>query len=125
MRIKHHASRQFTAFAVVLSLVMVLSNEIIAQGNRAKEIKNSTISGLLSYKDKNGTGKTVHTLAQWGQKRRQILDSMQMAMGKLPGRSGLSALDIKVIDSLQRDSYTRLTISFTVAENERVHKLMN
>jgi len=120
MNIKHHNNRLRIAFAAVCALVMMCSNNIFAQGNRAKEIKDSSISGLLSLKDKNGIKKPVHTKAQWNQKRRQILDSMQMTMGKLPGRTGLPPFEVKVTDSLQRDNYTRLTISFTAAENEKV-----
>ena len=84
------------------------------------ESKKSDKPGLLTLKDKNGVIKPVTTLKEWEQKRNQILDSMQAVMGKLPSRSGLPPLDITVTDSLKRDNYTRLTISFTVAENERV-----
>lgn len=52
--------------------------------------------------------------------RSQILESMESAMGKLPDRSNLPALDLQIIDSLKEDNYTRLTISFTAAENEQV-----
>jgi len=120
MNKRHNDNIPSIAFAAVCALVMMFSNDIFAQGNKAKDIKNSAISGLLCYKDKNGRSKPVHNIAQWDQKRRQILDSMQMAMGKLPDRSGLPALDIRVTDSLQRDNYKRLTISFSVAENEKV-----
>lgn len=75
---------------------------------------------LISYRDSSGMKKPVNTLAEWKQKRGQILESMQQAMGQLPGRSGLPALDIQITDSLKEDHYTRLTISFSVAENERV-----
>ncbi|MBC7757974.1 MAG: alpha/beta fold hydrolase [Phormidesmis sp. FL-bin-119] len=53
-------------------------------------------------------------------KRQQILKNMEKAMGKLPERSGLPPLNIRVTDSLKEDTYTRYTINFTVAENERV-----
>lgn len=52
--------------------------------------------------------------------RRSILQNMEKAMGKLPKWSALPPLDIQVTDSLKADTYTRYTIQFTVAENERV-----
>lgn len=55
-----------------------------------------------------------------GVKRRQILDSLQAAIGKLPDRYGIPQLDIQISDNLKTNQYTRFTISFTAAENEKV-----
>ena len=77
-------------------------------------------SDLLFYKDSEGIEKPVKTLIEWEQKRKQILDSMQAAMGELPDRSNLPPFDIHVIDSLKDQHYTRYTINFTVAEQERL-----
>lgn len=52
--------------------------------------------------------------------RRQILRNMEKAMGKLPDRSDLPAFDIMVSDSVKEDRFTRYTLSFVVAENERL-----
>ena len=52
--------------------------------------------------------------------RRLILKNMEKAMGKLPKRSALPPLDIQVTDSLKTPIYTRYTINFVVAENERL-----
>lgn len=52
--------------------------------------------------------------------RQQILRNMEKVMGKLPKRYNLPPLDIRVSDSLKKDTYTRYTINFTVAESERV-----
>ena len=74
---------------------------------------------LLSYRDSTGRKKPVTTFEDWKLKRVQILEAMQKAMGKLPDRSDLPALDIQVSDSLKEESYIRYTISIAVAENER------
>lgn len=73
---------------------------------------------LLSYRDSSGWESPVNTLDEWELKRSQILEGMQKAMGRLPARSGLPMLNVQVTDSLKEDHYTRLTISFTVAEGE-------
>lgn len=54
----------------------------------------------------------------WAQQRAQILEGMQMAMGKLPGRKDLLPVTVKITDSLISQKYTRYTIRMTVAENE-------
>jgi hypothetical protein len=53
-------------------------------------------------------------------KRKQILQGMEKATGKLPDRSNLPAFDIEITDSAMEDRFTRYTLSFTVAENERL-----
>ncbi len=75
---------------------------------------------LLFYRNSAGIKKRVNNLAEWEQKRGQILEGLQQAMGQLPERSTLPALDIEISDSLKGNNYTRLSISFAVAENERV-----
>jgi len=77
-------------------------------------------SDLLYYKDALGLKKPVKTHQDWDIKRHQILEGMQQAMGELPGMTDLPSLDVQITDSLEKDNYTRLTISFTAAENERV-----
>ncbi len=78
--------------------------------------------GLLSYTDSSGLKRYGDTIVKkWDEKKRQrILKNMEKAMGKLPQRSGLPPLDIRVTDSVKEDTYTRYTINFTVAENERL-----
>lgn len=77
-------------------------------------------SDLLTYRNPQGEKKIVRTPKAWEFKRRKILEGMQAAMGKLPGRSALPLMDIKTTDSLRTEKYTRFTIYFTAAENETI-----
>ncbi|MDP2415433.1 alpha/beta fold hydrolase [Daejeonella sp.] len=52
--------------------------------------------------------------------RQQILRNMEKAMGKLPDRSNLPAFDIQIIDSVMENRFIRYTLSFVVAEKERL-----
>lgn len=54
------------------------------------------------------------------QKRQQILRNMEKVMGKLPDRSKLPSFDIKITDSVKEERFTRYTLTFNVAENERL-----
>jgi len=75
---------------------------------------------LLFYLDSDGQKRPVRTQSEWRIKRLQILEGMQAAMGNLPDRSALPDLDVQITDSLTEFNYTRLTINFLAAENERV-----
>ena len=84
------------------------------------ECASGQSSELLTYQGAASQVRPVSTLAEWKQKRMQILEGMQQAMGQLPAQTGLPAFDIQITDSLRVDHYTRLTISFSVAANERL-----
>ena len=117
---RYFAWNRLVFWLAIIILNSIFSNLTLAQGKGDKEIGITTASGLLLFKDKSGERKIVHTKAQWKEKRRQILDSMQQVMGKLPDRSNLPPLDIKVTDTYIGSNFTRLKISFAVAANERV-----
>ncbi|MCC5905344.1 MAG: alpha/beta fold hydrolase [Balneolaceae bacterium] len=74
----------------------------------------------MQFKDASGEIRTVTNIADWEQKRWQILEGMEDVMGKLPDRSSLPALDLQITDTLKTDRYNRLTIRFTAAEGEVV-----
>lgn len=82
--------------------------------------KHTGNNHLLFYKDNSGKEQPVSNVQDWSKKRLQVLDSLQAAMGALPSFAGLPAFDLQVKDSLHQPSYTRYTINFLVATNERL-----
>ena len=109
---------------VLISLLLldaIFSSVTQAQVNKTTASKKPNNRDLLIFKGSDGISKPVRTTAEWEQKRLQILDSMQMVMGKLPNRSNLPDFDMQVTDSLKVDNYIRLTINFAVAEKERAY----
>ena len=112
--------RQFITTLGIGSLGMIFFDPLLSFGNSIGKLATSKGIGLLFYKDVNGKIKRVTTVAQWKIKRQQILDGMQQAMGPLPSFSDLPSMDIKIIAEVKEEKYTRQTINFTVAENERV-----
>ena len=50
--------------------------------------------------------------------RKAILENMEKVMGKLPSRTLIRTSDLKILDSLIEDTFTRYNILFRVAENE-------
>lgn len=104
------------------SLIIIIALSILYAGGCTNETKESSAekSDLLTYQNPSGEKIPVKSPADWEQKRRQILEDMENGMGELPDRSGLPPLDVQFTDSLKTDRYTRYTISFTVAENEKL-----
>jgi pimeloyl-ACP methyl ester carboxylesterase len=56
----------------------------------------------------------------WEKRRAEILKKMQEAMGPLPDRSHLPALDLKIVGTCQATGYKRYTVSFANVFDERV-----
>lgn len=104
------------------SLILFIAVSILYAGGCTSDSKETTAtkSDLLTYTNSSGAKIPVESPADWEQKRRQILEGMENGMGDLPDRSGLPSFDIQFTDSLKTDRYTRFTISFTVAENEKL-----
>jgi putative membrane-bound dehydrogenase-like protein len=62
----------------------------------------------------------VRTADEWAMRRAGILEGMQAAMGRLPDRSRLPALDVKVTAEVKGEGFTRQTITFVAEGAERV-----
>src|SRR5699024_7007370 len=82
--------------------------------------KNPESTDSFRFLDAKGQEQLITNIAEWEQKRWQILRGMEDVMGKLPARTGLPPLNVQVSDTLETDSYYRLTIRFTAAEDEIV-----
>ena len=109
---------------LISSFGVVLVMPALSLGNTREKADSLPAAGLLSYADKKGNIKTVRTSNEWQVRRRQILDSMQAAMGKLPARKHLPPLNIQILDSLKARSYIRYNIRFTVAAHEMLPALL-
>jgi len=92
---------------IAVALLLLFSNNGFAQ------------SRVLFYKDGNAKTVAVKATSDWHKKRKQILDSMQAAMGQLPAENAI-AFETIWIDSLQTSSYKRYSISFLVVKDERL-----
>lgn len=67
---------------------------------------------------------TVNQLVAIQKPEDAILDSMQLAMGKLPDLKNLPSFDTKIIDSINGKGHTRYHIHFTVAPGEILPALL-
>jgi pimeloyl-ACP methyl ester carboxylesterase len=62
----------------------------------------------------------IHTSSNRHSERLRILNNMEKVMGKLPKRSKLLPFDILITDSIREENFTRYTLTFSVAEKERL-----
>jgi dienelactone hydrolase len=72
------------------------------------------------YLDDAGAEHPVMSEGDWLIRRRHILQGMQRAMGPLPDRSTLPALDVRVSEAIEGDGYTRLKLTFVAEGEDRI-----
>jgi pimeloyl-ACP methyl ester carboxylesterase len=104
-------------FLVVLASLALL---LAARCAMAEEPAAVDHSRLMVYWTADGQEHPVQTAADWAIRRRQIIAGMEKVMGKLPDRSKLPPLDVKVIERVERDSFIRLGITYLGADNARI-----
>lgn len=82
--------------------------------------KKDNSHALLYFEDNNHQKEPVTTKTEWDKKRTQILENMQEVMGELPEHTGLPDFDLQFKDSLREEGCVRYSISFLVAQDERI-----
>lgn len=120
MKRESFGRRQFITSVARSSLGFMLINPVSTFANIIEQLDKFKKSELLFYIDSKGKKRRVTTLAEWEIKRNQILNRMEQAMGQLPRFSNLPGIDIQILDEIKGEGYNRQTISFMVAQNERV-----
>jgi dienelactone hydrolase len=77
---------------------------------------------VMYYLDENKAEQPVKTAADWAIRRRHILSGMQLAMGNLPQRDPDKKvpLDVKIVEGVQQEGITRLTVSYVAEDEDRV-----
>lgn len=71
------------------------------------------------YIDGEGKEQIIKTPADWEIRRAQILEGFQQAIGKLPSREQLPALDVEVKAVEQREKHKRQTLDFVSERGDR------
>ena len=75
---------------------------------------------LLTYRTTGGEIAPVKTIADWQQRRREILRGMQEVMGPLPGKEKKCPLDLKIEEETDCGTYLRRLITYASEPNSRV-----
>ncbi len=75
---------------------------------------------LLSYRLPNGAPRRVRSAREWAKRRREILESMQVVMGRLPGRDKRGPFEVKTLTEEDMGSYVRRFIEYSSEPGSRV-----
>jgi len=75
---------------------------------------------LLVYRGPDGAPREARTVAEWGNRRAEILDGMQQVMGRLPGQEKLVPPDVKVEEEVDCGAYVRRLITYASEPGSRV-----
>src|SRR5687768_14157350 len=117
-RSKKGNEKHFFFFFVSLCSLCPLCSLCLSTAQAADAPRDHT--RLQSYLDDKGRERPVATPKEWARRRAQVLDGMQEAMGRLPDRSNLPPLDVKVSAEEKFEGYRRLTLSFLSEGTDRV-----
>ncbi len=104
----------------MLALAGALALPATAQAPAAAGPPSASAAGLLTWVDATGTLRPVETPRDWEQRRRQILERMQLVMGPLPDASRKVPLDLQTHDTGQLGETTRMRVSFATEPADRV-----
>lgn len=108
------------SFAVLTGSAGTIATAAEGQTPAEKPPAGTDHAKLMVYWDQPGGEHTVHSAADWEIRRRQILKGIEEAMGPLPDRSNLPALDVKVKQEEPGDGFRRLKIDFLAEGSDRV-----
>jgi len=81
-------------------------------------------TALLKYIDEAGKSRPITTEAQWRIRRDHIVANMQLVMGAVPDASFRVPLDVKVVEEVKLDHYTRKKITYNVEPHDRVESYL-
>lgn len=104
--------------ALCVACYLIAANWLLADD--AKPPRPLDHAQLLVYRAADGSRQPVKTAADWAIRRGQILQGIEEAMGKLPDRSKLPPLDMRVTARAEEPGFSRLTISYQAEPGDRV-----
>jgi len=110
-------SNWFRAWVGVLAWLVLADCQAI---NAADPLPRLPRDNLLVYRGADGKPVPVKTVEDWAKRRAQIVEGMESVMGRLPGKEKRQALDMKVEEEVDCETYVRRLISYTSEANSRV-----
>jgi len=75
---------------------------------------------LLVFRDTSGQPAPVKSVADWEQRRAEVLRGMETIMGELPGKEKRCPLDMKVEEEFAGDTYVRRLVTYASEPGSRV-----
>lgn len=95
------------------------SSEIYAE-SLAPNAARLPRDNLLLYRGKDGAALPVQTLADWEQRRAEIIRGAESVMGRLPGAEKRCELDVRIEEEVDCGAYVRRLLSYQSEPGSRV-----
>ncbi|QDT43209.1 Alpha/beta hydrolase family protein [Gimesia alba] len=100
----------------VIILPTLLSVSLYAQQQQPVRLNPDD---LLLYRDEAGKVSKVQTPSDWQKRRKEIIHGMEKVMGPFPGEDQRVALDVKILEEVKLDKYTRQLITYQSSPGSR------
>jgi dienelactone hydrolase len=101
----------------VLNLMIVLMVAGFVYGETPLPLDHSN---PMLFRDDGGQVRPVRTAAEWARRRVAILQGMQEVMGPLPDANRKVPPEVKVLETVELEGYTRRKIEFAVEKGDRI-----
>ncbi|GEM_PF-443284 len=75
---------------------------------------------LLVWRDEQGTSHPIDAPADWQRRRQQILENLQLVMGRLPATDPAVPLDLQVLESERLEKVTRKKITYQAGPGDPI-----
>ena len=95
-----------------VSAIIAASVATQAIGQPPIRVRAFPRDNVLAYRGDDGQVQQATTVIQWRQRRKEILDSMQSVMGRLPESADRATPEMKVINEVDCGTYVRRLIQY-------------
>lgn len=100
------------------AVLVVTTAPLMAQSPTAPQPRLPR-ENLLVYRDANNQQQPVKSPEDWLKRRAEIVQGMQVVMGKLPGQEKRCDLDMQVVEDVDCGTYTRRLVTYASEPNCR------
>jgi len=97
--------------------IIMLCLSILLQSGCVYNDENEPLHNSHLSKEREDKLKTI---ADWTRQRQEILERMQLVMGQLPDRTNLPDLDVRIVECITEEKFTRIKLSFVAEPNDRI-----
>lgn len=79
---------------------------------------------LLRYIDAHGKERPITSRGEWQLRRQHILANVRRVLGPVPGRAWRVPLELEVLETVERDTYTQKKIAYNTDPYDRVESYL-
>src|SRR5437867_511318 len=109
--------RRAVPFLAVVSILIGLCCGSATAGDLKPRLPRDN---LLIFRGSDGKPAQVKTVEDWTKRRTEVIHGMEAVMGKLPGNARRCALEVKIEEEVDGDTYVRRLVTYSSEPGSRV-----